>query len=248
MHIFWVILAECLLALIDFLTMKFIENRGFRVIGIKYGFKPVLYDKTINNFQFTLGIIPFFGGLASYESNVKKYTPKFLSPTVYAFLCELGFPFLLILTLMIIMVLSFCGLETTRIVLQLIFTMNINLIDWVLLFNKLDNLAPIVRMPISISIYITIFYLYAGILRQLVYIVLEKVLKITSDATQYVVTTILLYILINNIPDAFYGHLLNFSTFSPFMLLDWLIGHCIFITIVGLIIEVIARKQQETHL
>jgi hypothetical protein len=114
--------------------------------------------------------------------------------------------------------------------------------DWALLFNKLDSLKEIFKLPVSITIYATLIYWYAAVIRNAMYLILEKFFKNITDSTQYVITTFILYFFINKLPNVFWGHLLNFSKSTPYLLLDWFIGHCIYITVVGLIIEIYSRK------
>jgi hypothetical protein len=118
MHIYWIILAEMLLALIDFLTMKFIKPLGFVVFGFKYGFRPVLYRKVINGFHFRLGLVPFFGGILSYQSDFDKNKPKFLFKDLFNFLCETVASFVIVLLIMIVTNLIFCGVDITLIILR----------------------------------------------------------------------------------------------------------------------------------
>jgi hypothetical protein len=242
MHIYWIILAEILLALIDFLTMKFMKTHGFVIYGFRYGFKPILYQKIVDGIQFRLGLVPFFGGILSYQSDLDKNKPKFLSEDLFSFLCEIFAPFVIVLLTMITINLVFCGMDITLIILKLIFTFHLNVIEWALLFNKLDSLKEIFRLPVSITIYATLIYWYAAVIRNILNLILQKIFKNITELAQYVFTTYILFLIISQIPTVFFGHLLNFSTTTPFLLFDWIIGHLIFVIIIGLIIEIYSRK------
>lgn len=242
MHIFWVILAEFFITICNFLEMKFLEKRGFSIWGIEYGFKPILYKKTIKNFDFSIGIIPFFGGLVAIESDTEDYRPKWLSSNVYSFLCNYGFLSSITLIFMVVLTFISCGMDFTVMILKIFFLLGADTVELSRFSETFNGLNVTMKILVSISVYISIFYLYAGFLRNIIYSILSLIFKTITSSTQYVISTVLLYNLFKLVPNEFFGVLLNFDTFTPFLLLDWFIGHLIFVTIVGLIIEIYSRK------